>query len=197
MIYLQQVMAQFDCLFFNAGIGTGHRVRVLRSFLFIVSISPHSAPHAEFVTNRRHATFTHTHTHTKFTSLHQTMSSSINQQVLAAFYEGSKGGAVVTCGNKLMVALEFMGPVGNNGGVEADMVYADKNPMCQAVWQQRGCTPRDLGAAFLMGETIEFIETNDEGDFKNLLKKYQQDARTEGLIDIKSGLKLYNTKILP
>ena len=35
--------------------------------------------------------------------------------------------------------------------ISLDMVFADKNPACQAVWQQRGCTPRDLGAAFLIG----------------------------------------------
>lgn len=121
---------------------------------------------------------------------------SLNQKMLASFHERKQGGAVVTCGDKLMVAVEFMGPF-QNGGATVDMVYADKNPQCQAVWQQRGCTPRDLGAAFLTGETIEFIETDDEGEFKSFLKHCQTAARTQGLIDIKSGLKLYNAQIAP
>jgi hypothetical protein len=36
------------------------------------------------------------------------------------------------------------------------------------------------------------IETTDEGKFKALLSKYKKSASTQGMIDIKSGLKLYN-----
>lgn len=118
------------------------------------------------------------------------------QQVLAAFYERRMGGVVVTCGNKLMVAIEFDGPWGQ-GGICGEMVYADKNPACQAVWQNRGCTPRKLGENFLMGETIEFVSTDDENEFKIFLKKCQQGMKWGGLIDIKSGLKLHEGTLFP
>mmetsp|Transcript_61495 Transcript_61495/g.150519 ORF Transcript_61495/g.150519 Transcript_61495/m.150519 type:complete len:123 (-) Transcript_61495:664-1032(-) len=121
---------------------------------------------------------------------------SLLQQVIAAFYERRMGGVVVTCGDKLMVAIEFDGPYGQ-GGIDGEMVYADKNPACQAVWQGRGCTPRDLGANFLAGETIEFISADNENDFKILLKQCQRKMISRGLIDIKSGLKLHEGQITP
>lgn len=119
---------------------------------------------------------------------------SLSDTVLAAYYERRKGGAVVYYGDEFMVAVEFDGPSGS-GGAAVEMVYADKNPLCKAVWQSRGCNAKDLGTAFLAGETVEYIEAPDENEFKMLLKRFQRGVRSRGLIDIKSGLKLHEGTI--
>lgn len=93
-----------------------------------------------------------------------------------------------------MLAVEFDGPFGI-GGLLGDMVYADKNPAVKVVWQSRQCTAKDLGAAFLLGEVVEFIEAKNEQEFESLLSKYKKGASTQGLIDMKSGLKLHSVKI--
>lgn len=97
---------------------------------------------------------------------------SVHSSIVAAYYEHHKGGAMVYCGTKFVLAVEFDGPCGNRGFV-GEMAFVDLNPACQAVVQQRGGNPKDLGAAFLGGETIEFIECNNEDDFKELLKDYK------------------------
>ena len=75
-----------------------------------------------------------------------------------------------------MLAVEFMGPYGS-GGVRVDMVYADKNPQAQAVWQQGGyARAKELGTAFLAEETVEYIETEGRYDLMVLLKIYQKSA---------------------
>ena len=93
-----------------------------------------------------------------------------------------------------MLAVEFDGPDGS-GGLVGEMVYVDKDK--QAVVKRRKCAggAKDLGTNFLMGETVKYIETTDENSFFDLLKKYTRGASTHGLIDMKSGLRLYEVKI--
>ena len=95
-----------------------------------------------------------------------------------------------------MLAVEFDGPYGS-GGIVGEMVYVDKDKQAQAVVKRRKCAggAKDLGTNFLMGETIEYIETTDENSFFDLLQKYKRGASTQGLIDMKSGLRLYEVKI--
>jgi hypothetical protein len=76
------------------------------------------------------------------------------------------------------------------------MVYVDKNPSARAVVQQRGCArATELGRNFLSGETIEYIDTNEEHVFFKLLSQYNRRCSTKGHTDIKSGLRLYNVEI--
>jgi hypothetical protein len=47
----------------------------------------------------------------------------------------------------------------------------------------------------LAGETIQYIDTTNESDFFRLLSKYEQGLSTQGHIDLKSGLRLYDVTI--
>ena len=94
-----------------------------------------------------------------------------------------------------MIAIEFNGPYGN-GGIQGDMVFADKSGSAQAVVRDRGCQrATELGRNFLAGETVQYIDTTHESDFFNLLSKYKMQARSQGYIDMKSGLRLYSVVI--
>lgn len=102
---------------------------------------------------------------------------------------------MVSCGDKYMLAIEFDGPT-PGGGVCGTMTYVDRDTKSQAVVRDRRCDQaRELGANFLAGETIEYFETLDEAVFFALLRQYKTAARTAGLIDIKSGLKLFEISI--
>ena len=119
----------------------------------------------------------------------------LHEAVLGAFYNQKKGGAVVSCGDNYMLAVEFDGGHGV-GGVHGQMVYVDKNPLAQAVVRERGCErATELGRNFLAGETIYYIDTTDEDSFFTLLKMYKRRLSTQGYIDLKSGLKLFNVII--
>jgi len=87
------------------------------------------------------------------------------------------------------MAVEFYGPHAT-GGVYGEMIYVDRNPKVQAVVRGRNCQrATELGRNFLAGETIYYIDTTNERAFSSLLGKYQRELSTEGLIDVKSGLK--------
>jgi hypothetical protein len=119
----------------------------------------------------------------------------LHTAVLGAFYNQLKGGVVVSCGDNYMLAIEFDGPYGN-GGIEGEMVFVDNNTSAQAVVRERRChRATELGRNFLAGETIQYIDITNESDFFNLLSKYKLQARWEGLIDVKSGLRLYAVRI--
>ena len=120
---------------------------------------------------------------------------SLHEAVLDSFYKHRKGGVVISCSKKYMLAVEFDGPYGS-GGIVGEMVYVDKEQQAQAAVKRRKCAggAKDLGTNFLMGETIEYIKTTDENSFFDLLKKYKRGASTQGLIDMKSGLRLYEVK---
>lgn len=118
----------------------------------------------------------------------------LHSAVLSAFHHQRKGGVVVSCGDKYMLAIEFDGPHGN-GGVYGEMVFADKSASAQAVVRDRGCLrATELGRNFLAGETVQYIDTTNEVDFFSLLSKYESQA-WGGLIDVKSGLRLHIVKI--
>eukprot|EP00984_Skeletonema_dohrnii_P009028 scaffold3387_cov122-Skeletonema_dohrnii-CCMP3373.AAC.2 len=118
----------------------------------------------------------------------------LHATVLGAFHNQRKGGVVVSCGDDYMLAIEFDGPHGN-GGVYGEMVFADKCTSAQAVVRKRNCQrATELGRNFLAGETIQYIDTT-EIDFFSLLSKYKMQAKWEGLIDLKSGLRLYTVTI--
>lgn len=120
---------------------------------------------------------------------------SLHEAVIGAYYNLKKGGVVVSCGNDYMIAVEFDGPHGD-GGIYGEMVYVDKNPKALAVVRERGCQrATELGRNFLMGETIHYIDTTDENSFFNLLNMYKKCLSTQGYVDIKSGLKLFNVNI--
>ncbi|KAL7495910.1 hypothetical protein ACHAWT_006717 [Skeletonema menzelii] len=119
----------------------------------------------------------------------------LHSAVLSAYHRQRKGGVVVSCGDDYMIAIEFDGPHGN-GGVYGEMVFTDKCGSAQAVVRDRGCQrATELGRNFLAGETVQYIDTTHEIDFFNLLSKYKMQARSEGHIDIKSGLKLYSVAL--
>ena len=121
--------------------------------------------------------------------------SSLHDAVLGAFYTLKKGGVIVSCGDKYMMAIEFDGPYGN-GGIYGEMAYADRDPSAQAVVRGRNCQrATELGRNFLAGETIHYIDTTDEDLFFSILSEYQRKTSTQGLIDVKSGLKLYSVQI--
>ncbi len=62
----------------------------------------------------------------------------LHAAVLSAFHRQRKGGVVVSCGDKYMLAIAFDGPHGN-GGVYGEIVFADKGASAQAVVRDRGC----------------------------------------------------------
>jgi len=120
---------------------------------------------------------------------------SLHDAALDSFHNHGKGGVVISCGDKYMVAIEFDGPYGA-GGVYGEMVYVDKNRSALAVVRDRGCARAgELGRNFLMGETVEYIDTTNEDTFFKLLSTYKRGASTQGLIDVKSGLYLYQVQI--
>lgn len=119
---------------------------------------------------------------------------SLHQAVLDSYHKRRKGGAVVFFGSEFVMAVEFFGPYGN-GGASVEMVYVDRDPNARAVAKSRQCSAKELGRNFLLGETTEFIEATDEGAFFSVLRKYQQHAKSQGNIDLKSGLKLYKTRV--
>mmetsp|Transcript_23489 Transcript_23489/g.25908 ORF Transcript_23489/g.25908 Transcript_23489/m.25908 type:complete len:96 (-) Transcript_23489:344-631(-) len=93
------------------------------------------------------------------------------------------------------MAVEFYGPHAT-GGVYGEMIYVDRNPKVQAVVRGHNCQrATELGRNFLAGETIYYIDTTNERAFSSLLEKYQRELSTKGLIDVKSGLKLYTVRI--
>ena len=96
---------------------------------------------------------------------------------------------------RYMLAIEFDGPHGS-GGVEAEMVFVDKEKSAQAVVRKRNCRrATELGRNFLTGETIQYIDTTSETDFFRLLSRYKVQARWGGNTDVKSGLRLYSAMI--
>ena len=118
----------------------------------------------------------------------------LHSAVLSAYHYQRKGGVVVSSGDKYMIAIEFDGPYANSG-VYGEMVFVDRSTSAQSVVRDRGCQrATELGRNFLAGETIQYIDTH-EVDFFALLSKYQVQARSQGHIDIKSGLRLYNVAI--
>lgn len=120
---------------------------------------------------------------------------SLHDAVLDCFYKRSKGGVVVSCGDSYMLAVEFDGPFGM-GGIAGEMVYVDKHPKAQAVVRgRRMVSAKELGRNFLLGETVQYIEATNESVFFDLLSRYKRHSSTQGLIDMKSGLKLYDVKI--
>ena len=119
----------------------------------------------------------------------------LHSAVLSAYHNQRKGGVVISCGDDYMISIEFDGPYGN-GGVYGVMVFADKCPTAQAVVRDRGCQrATELGRNFLAGETIQYIDTTNENVFFSLLSKYKMQARTQGHIDLKSGMRLYDVTI--
>ncbi|EJK64935.1 hypothetical protein THAOC_14274, partial [Thalassiosira oceanica] len=123
-------------------------------------------------------------------------SPSVHDAVMDSYYKHRKGGAVVHCGKRFMLAVEFNAPARAGRAIEADMVYVDKNPQARAVVQARRCgSAKELGAAFLRGEEFEYMEV-DEAAFFDLLKRYKRGSKTEGLIDMGSGLRMYNVTLI-
>lgn len=118
---------------------------------------------------------------------------SLHEEVLGAFYNLKKGAVIVSSSDEYMIAIEFDGPLGS-GGVYGEMAFVDKTASVQALVRRRRCKATDLGKSFLAGETIHYIQT-DPKQFFDLLKRYKRGATTQGLIDLKSGLKLYNVRI--
>lgn len=118
---------------------------------------------------------------------------SLHEEVLGAFYNLRKGAVIVSSSDEYMIAIEFDGPLGS-GGVYGEMAFVDKTSSVQALVRRRRCKAIDLGKSFLAGETIHYIQT-DPKQFFDLLKRYKRGATTQGLIDLKSGLKLYNVRI--
>lgn len=118
----------------------------------------------------------------------------LHKAVLQAYHGLGKGGVIVSSGDQYMIAIEFDGPT-SDGGVYGEMTYVDNDREAQAVVVGRSCDQaRELGRNFLMGETMVYYSTS-EGVFFSLLRKYQRGTSTRGLIDIKSGLRLYTVTI--
>ena len=116
----------------------------------------------------------------------------LHQTVLDTYHKLKKGGIVVSYGNDYMFAIEYDGPHGTSG-IYGEMVYVDKNPLALRVVRERGCQrANELGRNFLAGETIRYVDTTDEEAFFGLLMMYKQHLSTQGYIDVKSGLKLFN-----
>lgn len=113
--------------------------------------------------------------------------SSLHAAVIGAFHDDWKGGAIVSYGDHLMLAVEFYGPLPNRG-IDGEMVFVDK-----PIGRNRKAI--DLGRIFLEGETIRYIKAKNENDFFRLLSKYKQGLSSKGLIDVKSGLPIYIVKI--
>ena len=108
----------------------------------------------------------------------------LHSSVLGAFYHRKKGGVIISCGNKHMMAVEFDGPL-RDGGIYGEMGY---------VLNGNSRTLVSQGKKFLDGETFEQITCN-ENDFMGLLSKYNKQARFTGQTDMKSGLILYSVRI--
>ena len=117
---------------------------------------------------------------------------SLNKAVLDAYYVRKMGGVVVFHGDKYMLAVEFFGPRGE-GEAEVEMVYTDDDRSAQTLIKQRKYSnAKEAGRNFLLGETTEYIEATTYGSFQSLLGRYQRRIRSkDGLIDMKSGLRLY------
>ncbi|GFH55448.1 hypothetical protein CTEN210_11924 [Chaetoceros tenuissimus] len=119
----------------------------------------------------------------------------LHHTVLDTYHKLKKGGIVVSFGNDYMFAIEYDGPHGS-AGIYGEMVYVDKNPLALRVVRERGCQrANELGRNFLAGETIRYIDTTDEEAFFGLLMMYKQHLSTQGYIDVKSGLKLFNIQL--
>lgn len=119
----------------------------------------------------------------------------LHSAVLSAYHNQRKGGVVISYGDNYMISIEFDGPYGN-GGVYGVMVFVDKCPTAQAVVRDRGCQrATELGRNFLAGETVQYTDTTNEADFFSLLSRYKMQARTQGHIDLKSGMRLYDVTI--
>lgn len=121
---------------------------------------------------------------------------SLNKAVLDAYYDHRMDGVVVFHGKKYMLAVEFFGPSGNRGA-SVEMVYVDDDRSAQTLVQQRGySSAKEAGRNFLLGETTEYIEATSYGVFQSLLDRYKRRIRSKGgLIDVKSGLRLYEGDI--
>ena len=74
-------------------------------------------------------------------------------------------------------------------------LYDDRS--AQTLVQQRGYScAKEAGRNFLLGETTEYIEATSYGVFQSLLDRYKRRIRSKGgLIDVKSGLRLYEGDI--
>lgn len=107
---------------------------------------------------------------------------SLHTSVLDAFYKRQKGGAIISCGDNNVIAIEFDGPL-PNGGIVGEMAYAKHT---------RGAI--EAGKRFLRGETYHHIKCN-ESEFNSLLSKYSKQARWTGNTDVISGLRLYQVSI--
>ncbi|CAJ1960398.1 unnamed protein product [Cylindrotheca closterium] len=119
----------------------------------------------------------------------------LHKAVLQAFYNLRKGGVVVSCGDRYMIAIEFDGPVGQ-GGVCGEMTFVDNDKKAQAVVKGRECAEaRELGRNFLAGEATVYYNTSQERVFFDLLQKYKRGASSKGLIDMKSGLPIFDVTI--
>ena len=120
----------------------------------------------------------------------------MHKQVFESYFHRSMGGAIVSSGNRYMLAVEFNAPTSGGRAISADIVYVDKDPKAQAVVRGRGCRrAMELGEAFLRGETIEYIEAGSEDEFFALLSKYKRGSSTEYLIDMGSGLMMHSVTI--
>lgn len=122
---------------------------------------------------------------------------SLNETVLDSYFKRKMGGAVVFFDDEYMLAVEFFGPRGARCA-EAEMVYVGRDRSARAVVQQRGCaSAKELGRNFLLGETTEYIEATNESSFFALLARYTNRAKSKsGLIDMKSGLKIYEAALI-
>ena len=107
----------------------------------------------------------------------------LHTTVLDAFYKREKGGAIISCGDNNVIAIEFDGPL-QNGGIYGEMAY-DKRT-------RGGATA--AGIRFLDGETYQHIRCN-ASEFDSLLSRYSRQARWTGDTDVKSGLRLYQVRI--
>ena len=124
---------------------------------------------------------------------------SLHKTVIELYYQQRMGGALVFHGSSYMLAVEFNAPAqhGSSRAISSDMVYVDKNPQARAVVRGRRCnSAKDLGTAFLRGETIEYIEATTENAFFDLLSRYKTGCGTKGLIDMGSGLKMHSVTLM-
>mmetsp|Transcript_38235 Transcript_38235/g.68933 ORF Transcript_38235/g.68933 Transcript_38235/m.68933 type:complete len:223 (+) Transcript_38235:601-1269(+) len=124
---------------------------------------------------------------------------SLSKTVIESYYQRRMGGAVVFHGSSYMLAVEFNAPAqhGSSRAISSDMVYVDKSPQARAVVRGRRCNnAKDLGTAFLRGETIEYIEATTENAFFDLLSRYKSGSETKGLIDMGSGLKMHSVTLM-
>ncbi|KAL3926733.1 MAG: hypothetical protein SGBAC_013355 [Bacillariaceae sp.] len=119
----------------------------------------------------------------------------LHEAVLYGYYQLRKGGMIVSCGDRYMIAIEFDGAFGE-GGVCGPMTFVDNGRKSQAVLKSRKCNhAKALGRNFLLGETVVYFDTVQESIFFDLLKKYKCRASYSGYIDAKSGLDLFQVSI--